>query len=166
MSDLGTAPAAGAGRKPEPSVAARRRVRALAVAAAVVLPLLLWTAAVPIGGHPLEVSFGMRTGALAPEPMGLGAAPFGLVPLVSALLGWALLALLERFAGRAARWIWGVLAAAVLAASFLPLTDPALNGVTVAVLAAAHLLVGAAVIPAFLLTSARTPRRVPRAPAG
>ncbi|WP_017595321.1 DUF6069 family protein [Nocardiopsis potens] len=157
MSVFGTASAAGAGRAAGPPGSVRRRVRASAVAAAVALPLLLWTAAVPIGGHPLEVSTGMRTGTLAPEPMELGAAPFAVVPLLSALLGWALLALLERFTGRAARWIWGVLAAAVLAVSFLPPADPALNGTTAAVLATAHLLVGAAVIPPFLLTSPRPP---------
>ncbi|GAA1091418.1 DUF6069 family protein [Nocardiopsis composta] len=163
MSAAGTAAERAAG----PPAALRRRIRALAAAAAVALPLLLWAAVVPIGGHPLEVSSGMRTGALAPQTMELGAAPFAVVSLLSALLGWALLAVLERFAGRAARWIWGVLAVAVLAVSFLPLTDPALNGATIAVLAAAHLLVGAAVIPAFLLTSPRPGRRAAaRAPAG
>ncbi|MFC7743298.1 DUF6069 family protein [Nocardiopsis composta] len=116
----------------------------------------------PAGGEQRDADRGAR-----PADHGAGRGPFAVVSLLSALLGWALLAVLERFAGRAARWIWGVLAVAVLAVSFLPLTDPALNGATIAVLAAAHLLVGAAVIPAFLLTSPRPGRRAAaRAPAG
>src|SRR5690606_22380419 len=86
-----SAAGAAAERAAGPPAALRRRIRALAAAAAVALPLLLWAAVVPIGGHPLEVSSGMRTGALAPQTMELGAAPFAVVSLLSALLGWALL---------------------------------------------------------------------------
>lgn len=126
----------------------RRRTRLLACAAAVLLSLLPWAVVDPLLGHPLIVVDGSDT-------LELGAAAMLLVSTAAALLGWGSLALLERLT-RAARRIWLALALAVLAVSFLPVAGGETDTVTRAVLAAAHLVVAAALIPAFVATSPRT----------
>ncbi|MEU8510359.1 DUF6069 family protein [Kitasatospora sp. NPDC048722] len=82
-----------------------------------------------------------------------------LVSLVSAssivptLLGWALLELLERFAPRRATVIWTVLAVLTLAGS-LPYNGAGISVADQFLLALMHLIVGAVVIPTFVITSA------------
>jgi hypothetical protein len=136
---------------PAPSV---RRARLLAGAAAILLPLLLWAVVDPLLGHRLVIVEGQ-------DSLELGAEPMLVVSTAAVLLGWASLALLERLT-RAARWIWLALALGVLAVSFLPLTGGETETVTRLVLAAAHLLVAAALIPAFVMTSPRRASRVVR----
>ncbi|WP_052442964.1 DUF6069 family protein [Streptacidiphilus neutrinimicus] len=74
--------------------------------------------------------------------------------VVPPLLGWGLLELLERHVPRRATVIWTVLAGVMLVGD-LPYGGA---GVTVAdrvLLGLMHLIVGAAVIPAFVITSQR-----------
>lgn len=83
-----------------------------------------------------------------------------LVSLVSAssivptLLGWALLELLERFAPRRATVVWTVLAVLTLVGS-LPYNGAGISVPDQLLLALMHLIVGAVVIPTFVITSAR-----------
>lgn len=119
---------------------ARRRARAIAVLAAVLAPAGIWLLAVPLlgyelrapqlGGPPAEVNLPLVVvGALAPS-----------------LLGWGLLAVLERRTRRA-RTIWTVIALAVLVVSFTPLLGPEIATSTRIVLALMHLAVAAVLIP-------------------
>jgi hypothetical protein len=120
------------------------RLRAIGVLAAVLAPTLIWLVAVPGLGAELVVTDGTRQPP-APFELGLGAiVTFALVP---ALLGWGVLALLERLTRRA-RTVWTVLATGLLVLSFVPLLGP-MSGATRLTLALLHLAVGAALIPAF-----------------
>jgi hypothetical protein len=74
--------------------------------------------------------------------------------VVPALLGWGLLELLERFVPRRATVIWEVLTALVFVAS-LPFNGAGVTESDQLLLALMHLIVGAAVIPAFVITSLR-----------
>ncbi|MDQ0942811.1 DUF6069 family protein [Streptomyces sp. V1I1] len=74
--------------------------------------------------------------------------------VVPALLGWGLLELLERFVPRRATVIWEALTALVLVAS-LPYNGAGITTSDQLLLALMHLIVGAAVIPAFVNTSLR-----------
>ncbi|MQY07456.1 DUF6069 family protein [Actinomadura macrotermitis] len=107
--------------------------RALTVAAAVLAPVALWIAVVPVAGIDLEAQ-GRR----------VGVAPVIIGSLLPALAAWALLAVLERRTGRA-RAIWTAVAVLALA---LSLGGPlgAATAAAGAALAAMHLLVGAIVI--------------------
>ncbi|WP_106396844.1 DUF6069 family protein [Actinocorallia populi] len=125
---------------------ARTRDRALAVAGSVVAAGAVWVVGEPLLGQELVVE---QPGQ---EPRDLGAGAFLVFSLASALLGWALLAVLERATSHAAR-IWTAVAVAVLAVSFLPLTGVEATGGTKAVLALAHLAVGAVLIPVFWRTT-------------
>jgi cell division protein FtsW (lipid II flippase) len=120
------------------------RLRALGVVAAVLAPVLIWVVAVPVLGVDLLVSDGRRQSPTQFE-VGLGAVVT--VALGSALLGWGVLALLERFT-RHARTVWTVLATVLLVLSLVPLFGP-MSGATRLTLALMHLAVGAALIPAF-----------------
>ncbi|MFK4222373.1 DUF6069 family protein [Streptomyces sp. NPDC019890] len=74
--------------------------------------------------------------------------------VVPALLGWGLLELLERFAPRRATVIWEALTALVLVGG-LPYNGVGVTTSDQLLLALMHLIVGAAVIPAFVITSLR-----------
>jgi hypothetical protein len=74
--------------------------------------------------------------------------------VVPALLGWGLLELLERFVPRRATVIWEALTALVFVAS-LPYNGAGVTTFDQLLLALMHLIVGAAVIPAFVMTSLR-----------
>lgn len=123
----------------------RHRDRALAVAGTVVAAVLVWLVSGPLLGADLRVEVPDQ------EAFEIGLAPTLLFSLVPALLGWALLAVLERFTAKA-RVIWTVIAVAVLALSFVPLVNVPAAGDKVA-LAVLHLVVGAVLIPVFWRTS-------------
>ena len=122
------------------------RARALCTAGGALAAALAWTVEVPLLGIHLNFRFG--TGHIQTIAAGqvIG------VTVAAALLGWLLLALLERRT-RHARLLWTTIALAALAASLaLPLaaatTTSAVTG-----LIAMHLTVGAAVIPAMARTT-------------
>ncbi|NDU76518.1 hypothetical protein GWI34_28415 [Actinomadura sp. DSM 109109] len=123
-----------------------RRARALAVAGAVAAALAVWAVGEPLLGQDLVVR---QEGQ---EPRDLGAAAIGVFALVPSLLGWALLAVLERVTRLAAR-IWTAAALALLAVSFLPVISVQAPGGSKAVLALTHLAVGAVLIPVFWRTA-------------
>lgn len=85
----------------------------------------------------------------APRDLGVSAIVF--FALAASLLGWALLAGLERLTAHAGR-IWTAIALIVLAVSFLPLIGVEASSGTKAV-ALSHLAVGAILIPVFLWTA-------------
>lgn len=121
---------------------ADRRLRLLAVAAAIALPVLIWVLAVPVFDADLRVTDD-RVDPPKVQEIGLGAILF--IATVSSLLGWASLAVLERFTRHAAK-IWAGVAVLVLALSYLPLLGTMTSGArfTFAVL---HLAVGLVLIP-------------------
>lgn len=122
--------------------------RALVVAGAVAAPLTVWVLGDPLLGHELVVEQPGR------EATNLAAGEFIVFSLTASLLGWALLAVLERLTPHALR-IWTVVAVAVLALSFIPLTAVEATGGSKTVLALAHLTVAAVLIPLFWQTSPR-----------
>ncbi len=129
---------------------ARRRDRALAVAGAVAAAVVVWAVGDPLLGNDLIVE---QPGQ---EAMKLEIGAFAVFSLASSLLGWALLAVLEKTTSRAAL-IWTVVALIVLVLSFLPLTGVEATGETKAVLALAHLAVGGVLIPGFWRTRKENP---------
>jgi hypothetical protein len=120
------------------------RLRALGVLTAVLAPVLIWLIAVPVLGAELTVTDGRQQ---PPTEFDVGLGPILTVALGSALLGWGVLALLERFTPRAGL-VWTVLATGLLVLSFVPLLGP-MSGATRLTLALMHLAVGAALIPTF-----------------
>jgi hypothetical protein len=74
--------------------------------------------------------------------------------LVAPLLGWGLLALLERFVPRRAPLIWGVIAGLVLVIG-LPYNGVGITVTDQVLLGVMHLIVGAVMIPTFVITSLR-----------
>lgn len=124
---------------------ARRRDRALAVVGAVVAAVVVWAVGDPLLGNDLIVEQPGR------EPMDLGIGAIVFFSLVSSLLGWALLAVLEKTTSRAAL-IWTIVALIVLVLSFLPLLGIEATGGSKAVLALTHLAVGGVLIPVFWRT--------------
>lgn len=126
----------------QPSVRRRGTVRsrALGVVGAALAALVVWLVAVPLLGVELRVAAPTGTqavGAVAVVTFALGAA----------LLGWALLVVLERFTHRAVT-IWTTVALVLLLASLVP---PFFSATTTAggvVLALMHLAVAAVLVPA------------------
>jgi Family of unknown function (DUF6069) len=124
------------------------RARALSAAGGILAAALAWTVEVPLLGIHLNFRFG--TGHIQTIAAGqvIG------VTVAASLLGWLLLALLERRTPRA-RLLWTTIALAALAASLaLPLAAATTTSAT-AGLIVMHLAVGAVVIPA-LARTART----------
>jgi hypothetical protein len=117
------------------------RARALCAAGGALVAALAWLVEVPLLGIHLTFRFGaghIQTIA-AGQVIGVAAA--------ASLLGWLLLALLERRTQRA-RLLWTIIALAALAASLaLPLAAATTTSAA-AGLIVMHLTVGAAVIPA------------------
>ena len=123
------------------TVARPARTRAMAVIGAAIAAVVIWAIAVPLLGVHLLVRFG----ASAPQSVGIdyviGASVIG------ALVGWGLLALLERRTTRA-RSIWTSAAiVAVLVSVALPLGF-GVSTSTKVTLALMHVAVAAVVIPA------------------
>ena len=123
------------------------RRRALAVALAVVAAVLVWGLAALVLGIDLTVGTGSGDAKQT-----VGAAAVAGSSLVAGLLGWALLALLERRTARA-HTIWTAAATAVLLLSLGgPVAADADTSVK-AVLVLLHLAVAAVLIPALRRTA-------------
>jgi hypothetical protein len=124
----------------------QRRARALCAAGGALAAALAWIVEVPLLGIHLTVRFG--AGHIQTIAVGqvLG------VTVAASLLGWLLLALLERRTPHA-RPLWAITALAALAASLaLPLAAATTTS-AIAGLIVLHLTVGAAVIPAMAHTA-------------
>jgi hypothetical protein len=124
----------------------QRRDRALCTAGGALAAALAWIVEVPLLGIHLTVRFG--AGHIQTIAVGqvLG------VTVAASLLGWLLLALLERRTPHA-RPLWTITALAALAASMaLPLAAATTTS-AIAGLIVLHLTVGAAVIPAMAHTA-------------
>jgi predicted permease len=122
------------------------RARALCAAGGAVAAALAWLVEVPLLGIHLNYRFG--TGHIQAIAVGqvIG------VTVAASLLGWLLLALLERRTPHA-RALWTIIAVAALAASLaLPLAAATTTSAA-AGLIVMHLLVGAAVIPVMAHTA-------------
>jgi hypothetical protein len=122
------------------------RARALSAAGGALAAALAWIVEVPLLGIHLNFRFG--TGHTQTIAVGqiIG------VTVAAALLGWLLLALLERRTAHA-RLLWTTIALATLAASLaLPLAVATTTS-AVAGLIVMHVAVGAVVIPATAHTS-------------
>lgn len=133
---------------------ARDRVtrRAAGVTAAALGAVLVWVIAVPLAGLDLAAN---QQGAI--RQVGLGAVVT--VAVGAGLVGWALLALLERLTSRGRR-IWMVIASVVLALSLLGPIGGGVGLGTKVVLSLMHLVVGATLVVAFTGgTTAARPRR-------
>jgi hypothetical protein len=122
------------------------RGRALCAAGGALAAALAWTVEVPLLGIHLNFRFG--TGHIQTIAAGqvIG------ISVAAALLGWLLLALLERRTAHARR-IWTTIALAVLGASLALPAAVAATTSAAAGLIAMHLIVGAAVIPAMARTA-------------
>jgi hypothetical protein len=118
-----------------------RKIRLTGIAAAIVLPAMIWVIASPVLGADMLVED--ATG----KEMEIGLPPVLTVSIGAALLGWAFLAVLERFT-RHARIIWTIVATVLLLLSLVPLSGP-MSGGTRATLALLHLAVGIPLIAAF-----------------
>jgi hypothetical protein len=124
-----------------PTVARTTRIRAMAVMGAGIAAAVIWAIAVPLLGVHLLVRFGTS----APQSVGIDYVIGATV--IGSLVGWGLLALLERRTARA-RSIWTVVAAlAVLVSVSLPLSV-GVSASTKVTLGLMHLAVAAVVIPA------------------
>ncbi|SDL41830.1 DUF6069 family protein [Nonomuraea jiangxiensis] len=119
------------------NTSAKRTV--LTVIGAPAAALAVWALAVPVAGMTLTVRMGVGTQPVGPESVLMAS-------LVAGLAGWALLALLERFASRPRR-IWTVVALVVLALSLLGPLGSAVGVATTLVLLLLHLVVGAVLVP-------------------
>src|SRR5580693_3954124 len=122
------------------------RARALSAVGGALAAALAWVVEVPLLGIHLNVRFGAGHTQTIAIGQVIG------VTVAASLLGWLLLALLERRTPRA-RLLWTTIALAALAASLaLPLaaatTTSAVTGLIVM-----HLSVGAVVIPAMARTA-------------
>ena len=122
------------------------RARALCAAGGILAAALAWTAEVPLLGIHLNYRFGTGHTQTIAAGQVIG------VTVAAALLGWLLLAILERRTPRA-RTLWTTIALVALAASLaLPLAA-ATTIASAAGLVVMHLTVGAAVIPAMARTA-------------
>ncbi|MBQ1039107.1 DUF6069 family protein [Micromonospora sp. C81] len=121
-----------------PTTSTLRR-RALAVGVAVVACLAIWSIGALAG-----VDYTVESPGQPATVIGAGA--IFVVALGAALLGWAALALLERFAPRAARPVWISLAVAVTLLSLVPLVGVEATGGAKLILGATHVAVAVALI--------------------
>jgi hypothetical protein len=121
------------------------RTRALCVASGALAAALAWIVEVPLLGIHLNYRIGTHLQTIAVGQV-IG------VTVAASLLGWLLLALLERRTPHA-RPIWTTIAVAALASSLaLPLAVATTTS-AVAGLIVMHVIVGAAVIPAMARTA-------------
>jgi len=122
------------------------RSRALCVAGGALAAALAWIVEVPL----LGIHLNFRFGAGHTQTIAIGQV-IG-VAVAAGLLGWLLLALVERRT-RHARRLWVIIALAALAASLsLPL-GAATTGSAAAGLIVMHVTVGAVVVPAMAHTA-------------
>ncbi|WP_410817905.1 DUF6069 family protein [Micromonospora sp. 050-3] len=121
-----------------PALSPLRR-RALGVAAAVAAPLAIWVIGALAG-----VDYTVESPGQPATVIGAGA--IVMIALGAALLGWAALALLERFASRVARPVWISLAIVVTVLSFVPVLSVEATGGAKLALGATHVAVAVALI--------------------
>ena len=122
------------------------RARALSAVGGALAAALAWVVEVPLLGIHLNVRFGAGHTQTIAIGQVIG------VTVAASLLGWLLLALLERRTPRA-RLLWTTIALAALAASLaLPLTAATTTS-AVTGLIVMHVTVGAIVIPAMAHTA-------------
>ncbi|MEV4135139.1 DUF6069 family protein [Dactylosporangium sp. NPDC049742] len=121
-------------------------VRPLAIAGAAVLALIVFFIARSAAGDLVVKSGGSEQTVSAVAVVA--------TVVIAGLLGWGLLALLERFTAKG-RTIWTVIAVVFLLLSLLGPLGGTDAGTKVS-LALLHLLVGAVIITAFTRTSQRT----------
>ena len=139
----------------------RRRTRLLGVAAAVLAAEAVWVLAVLVLGIRLQAPAG--TGY--PEPVDIGPLNVALASVVLSLVGWAVLATLERLTPHARR-IWLVLALLALAASLaMPLSGTGVGAANRAVLVLMHVVVAGILVPVLYRTSSGRPARPSHVPA-
>src|SRR5919202_6444458 len=129
--------------------AERRRARLLGVVAAVLVAEAVWLLT--------EVLFGIRlqapAGTASPEPVDIGPLNVAFASALLSLVGWAVLAGLERLTPRARR-VWLVLALVGLAASLaMPLSGSGVSSENRMLLVLMHLAVAAVVISVLYRTS-------------
>ncbi|WP_410809249.1 DUF6069 family protein [Micromonospora sp. 067-2] len=115
------------------------RRRALGIVAAVVAPLVIWSIGALAG-----VDYTVESPGQPATVIGAGA--IVMIALGAALLGWAALTLLERFATRVARPVWISLAIVVTVLSFVPLLSVEATGGAKLALGATHVAVAVALI--------------------
>ncbi|MEV6313835.1 DUF6069 family protein [Streptomyces sp. NPDC051776] len=121
------------------------RTRALALVGAVVLDALIWILADRVFKIDLRIPDG--PGSTTTSELVLPAVIISVA--VISLVGWGLLALLERLTGRA-RTVWTAIASAVVVLSLLgPLFAAGLTTGNRITLVCLHLTVGAVLIPAY-----------------
>lgn len=126
--------------------------RAVAVVLAVLAAVLVWVTAVPVAGADLLVEAPDGTSAA------VEVSAFVASSLTAALLGWALLEVLERTVARPRR-VWTVVAVVFLVLSFAgPLGMPGIALADRLWLALAHVVVAAVYVP-LVARTARPARR-------
>src|ERR1700730_7087232 len=124
-----------------PASARLSRTRALGVAGAVLAAAAVWAVAGPLLGLHLMIRFGNA----APESVGIGLVVGA--SFIGSLLGWGLLAIMERRTARA-RTIWTVVGMTVLLASLSPPPSAVSTVSPKVALAMMHVAVAAVLIPA------------------
>jgi Ca2+/Na+ antiporter len=132
-----------------PAIAPLARTRALAAGGAIVAAVAVWVIAVPLLGVHLVIRFGNG----APQTIGAGYVVGA--TLIASLVGWGLLAMLERRTSHA-RQIWTVVALIGLLVSLSLPFSAGTTTATKAVLALMHVAVAAVLIPS--LRSGSAPR--------
>ena len=129
--------------------AERRRARLLGVAAAVLVAEAVWVLAELVLGIRLQAP----AGTASPEPVDIGPLNVALASALLSLVGWAVLAGLERLTRRARR-VWLVVALVGLTASLLtPLSGSGVSSANRMLLVLMHLAVAAVVISVLYRTS-------------
>jgi hypothetical protein len=122
------------------------RARALCIAGGAAAAAIAWAIEVPLLGVRLTVRFG------AMHPQSVAAGQVIGAALAAGLIGWLLLAVLDRRTPRA-RTIWTVTALLVLALSLLLPLAAGTTAAAVTGLLVLHLTVGAVVIPGLARTA-------------
>jgi hypothetical protein len=138
-------------RRSDASGARRRRLgRVATIAMATVLPLLVWTIAVPLGGMELVAGSGPTAQTVAPASVVFAG-------LVTGFAAWGVLALLERFATRSAP-AFAIIGWTVLALSLLGPVVTGATGAVLVVLLAMHLVAGTTLMIGLPLAAGRSRR--------
>ncbi|WP_328307790.1 DUF6069 family protein [Actinomycetospora sp. NBC_00405] len=121
--------------------AVRRRRRALGIVLALVVTVAVW-----LLGHLAGADYWITD---SQGSVRIGMLVTAQVTVVLGLVGWGVLALLERL-GRHGTTVWTVLAVVVVAASMIPVVLVEATTATRVALVAVHLAVGAVLVPAFV----------------
>ena len=121
--------------------AVRRRRRALGIVLAVVVTLAVW-----LLGHLAGADYWITD---SQGTVRIDMLVTAQVTVVLGLVGWGVLALLERLSRHGAV-LWTVLAVIVVAASMIPVVLVEATTATRLALVAVHLAVGAVLVPAFV----------------